>query len=102
MSGICGVCEPGALFHKATVDAMLAALAVPSDLESEAWAGGSVALGVSRRWSEQHLASIPDLQIASNSDLIDLRELKAEAKRSGIDPAGLTSAELLGWAYKSA
>jgi len=102
MSGICGVCEPGALFDQPTVDAMLAALAVPGDLQREALAGRSFAMGVSRRWPEQQLASIPGVQIASNSDLIDLRELKALVKRSGIDPAALTSAELLGWAYKLA
>lgn len=102
MSGICGVCEPGALFHKATADAMLAALAVPGDLEREALAGRSVALGVSRRWPEQQLAHVPSLQIACNTDLIDLRELKAHVDRSGIDSTALTIAELLGWAYKFA
>jgi asparagine synthase (glutamine-hydrolysing) len=100
MSGICGVCEPGAVLQRGCVEAMVGSLARHGETGRETAAGPSIALGVARRWPGQQLASIPGVRIAANTDLIDTAELNLLARRSGLDPAILTTVELLAWAYK--
>jgi asparagine synthase (glutamine-hydrolysing) len=79
---------------------MLDRLALPGDSQREVLASRSVTFGVSRRWPEQQLASIPGIQIAISTDLLDTSELKALINRNGVDAAILTTAELLAWGYK--
>ncbi len=55
MSGICGIHQPGADFSAASIEAMLAALAMPGESAREGVAGKSAALGVARRWDFQQV-----------------------------------------------
>jgi asparagine synthase (glutamine-hydrolysing) len=78
MSGICGIHQPGADVSPASIEAMLAALAMPGESAREITAGKSAALGVARRWDFQQLGSEEGLRIAVDADLINLKELFAQ------------------------
>jgi asparagine synthase (glutamine-hydrolysing) len=78
MSGICGIHQPGADVSPASIEAMLAALAMPGESGHEITAGKSAALGVARRWDFQQLGSEEGLRIAVDADLINLKELFAQ------------------------
>jgi asparagine synthase (glutamine-hydrolysing) len=78
MSGICGIHQPGADVSPASIEAMLAALAMPGESAREITAGRSAALGVARRWDFQQLGSEEGLRIAVDADLINLKELFAQ------------------------
>ena len=83
MSGICGIHQPGADFSPSSLEAMLAALAMPGESARETAAGKSAALGVARRWDFQQVASEYGLRVALDADLINLQELSASEKQSG-------------------
>src|SRR5271154_7600475 len=78
MSGICGIHQPGADVSPASIEAMLAALAMPGESARETTAGKSAALGVARRWDFQQVGSEDGLRIAVDADLINLKELFAQ------------------------
>jgi len=75
MSGICGIHQPGADVSPASIEAMLAALAMPGESARETTAGKSAALGVARRWDFQQVGSEDGLRVAVDADLINLKDL---------------------------
>lgn len=99
MSGICGICQPGATFTGSSLEPMLAALALPGEPRSRAIAGESAAMGVSPRWTFQQVAEISGLRIAVDADLTNPKELASELLRDGVDPSGMALAEQLASLY---
>ncbi|MGB9336406.1 MAG: hypothetical protein WCB14_15470, partial [Candidatus Acidiferrales bacterium] len=93
MSGICGIHQPGADFSPPSIEAMLAALALPGESARESVAGKSAALGVARRWDFQQVAPEDGLHIAVDADLINLRELAAQIGEPNA-AAGIATASL--------
>src|ERR1700683_742938 len=75
MSGICGICQPGAMLDRGRLDAMLRAASLPGESGYERIAGSSVALGVSRRWSFQQTATVGNVKIAVDADLYNYDEI---------------------------
>jgi asparagine synthase (glutamine-hydrolysing) len=90
MSGICGIHQPGADVSPASIEAMLAALAMPGESARETASGKSAALGVARRWDFQQVASEDGLRIAVDADLINLKDLFTQIGES--NPATTTGA----------
>jgi asparagine synthase (glutamine-hydrolysing) len=100
MSGICGICEPGRTLNSACIKAMLAALALPEESSQQTARGDSVALGVSRRWDFQQVATIPGVRIAADAELFNRQELAQVLKDRSFDPASVSPAELLARLYR--
>ena len=99
MSGICGICQPGAKFNGASLDAMLAALALPGESRPKGIAGNSAALGVSPRWAFQQVAEISGIRIAVDADLTNPAEIISELSREGLNSSAMTLAEQLASLY---
>ncbi len=99
MSGICGICQPGAEEAGASLGPMLSALALPGEPQRDAFGEKSVALGVARRWPFQQVAAIPGVRIAVDADLCNVPELAQELASEGLDASQMSLAELLGWLY---
>ena len=99
MSGICGICEPGAELRRSSLDAMFAGLALEGERPAQALAGGAMALGVSPRWSFQQVAAVPGVRIAADADLTNFSDLKRVISQKGHDVSRMTMAEVLAWMY---
>jgi asparagine synthase (glutamine-hydrolysing) len=99
VSGICGICQPGAMADRARLEAMLRAATLAGESGYERVAGESVALGVSRRWSFQQTASLPEVKIAIDADLYNLNEVNALLRGSAVDGASRSLAENLARLY---
>jgi asparagine synthase (glutamine-hydrolysing) len=100
MSGICGICEPGRTLNPASIQAMLAAFALPEESSQQTAAADSVALGVSRRWDFQQVAAIPGVRIAADAELFNRKEVAEALKDRNFDPASISNAELLARLYR--
>src|SRR5438270_5886227 len=71
MSGICGICEQGRVLTPMALTAMLDALALSDESQREVHAGSSIAVGVARRWAFQQTASIENITVAVDADLVN-------------------------------
>jgi asparagine synthase (glutamine-hydrolysing) len=92
MSGICGIFQPGADFSPSSIDAMLAALAMPGESPRESSAGKSAAFGVARRWDFQQVTSEGGLRVAVDADLINFSDLARQfGEPSPTSPASVAS-----------
>lgn len=99
MSGICGVCEPGAFWKSGELQPMLQACSQPSDHPSHAIGGAGIVLGVTPRWDFQSVASFADVTAAASADLTNLQFLKRETE-SLIGRPSTSTAELIAHLYK--
>lgn len=98
MSGISGICQPNRLFRQSFLEPMLKALVV-DDLETNAaLSGESVALGVSRRFSGQEIGCIGDVWVCADTDLLNIKSLKALAAAKGLGTSA-NVAELIASLY---
>jgi asparagine synthase (glutamine-hydrolysing) len=75
MSGIFGIFESGSQLSTAMLTPMLRASALEGESEQETGAGNSFAMGVSRRWKFQQLASVGGITVVADADLVDLPSL---------------------------
>jgi asparagine synthase (glutamine-hydrolysing) len=100
MSGICGICLPGAPLYRTALEPMLAALALPGDAGQDHLAERSIAMGVARRWTSEGIASIPGVFVATDADPCNLAELRADVGRHGVDASELSVAEIFAWLFK--
>ncbi len=99
MSGICGICEAGAELPRASLDAMLMALALPGDHRGEGYAGTSIALGAARRWESQEIAAVARVRLASDTDLTNWCALKRYLESKGMPASQMTRGDILAWLY---
>ncbi len=99
MSGICGICQPGVEFDRASLDAMLARVALPEDLRRDAATGKAAALGACQRWTFQQVAAIPGARVAVDADLNNLPQVAALLAEKDLDARQMSLAEQLGWLY---
>jgi asparagine synthase (glutamine-hydrolysing) len=99
MSGICGFCQPGAEASRARLDAMVMACSLPGESGQDGFAGNSIALGVSQRWSGQLIGSVSGIQIAVDADLHNLEELSPLLAGEGANIAQMSVAEVLARLY---
>lgn len=75
MSGICGICQHGAPLDRHDVEPMLAALALPGEVDHELASSPSACFGVARRWPFQQVATIDGLAIAADAEIYNRKEL---------------------------
>jgi asparagine synthase (glutamine-hydrolysing) len=99
VSGICGICQPGAKVASESLDAMLSAMALPEESRPETIAGRSVAVGVSRKWAFQQVAEVSGVRIAVDADLTNVAELAGQFSGGGLDRSGISLAEQLALLY---
>jgi asparagine synthase (glutamine-hydrolysing) len=100
MSGICGIYEPVGAVSSAKIRAMLSALALPGESQSETPGNDFPLMGVSRRWDFQQVAAIPGIRIAADAELFNRQTLAESLTPGGFDPASLSPAELLAQLYR--
>lgn len=99
MSGICGICHPGADISRASIEAMLTGLVFRPETCQHSLAGRSAALGVAQRWPTQQIAAIPGVRIALDADLHNVPELSRTLAFENVDVSKLSLAELVGHLY---
>jgi asparagine synthase (glutamine-hydrolysing) len=99
VSGICGICDPGAEVSRAALDAMLAVLTLPGEKGCQRVAGRSVALAAARRWETQEAGTTDRLQVAADTDLTNWQEVRAYLDGKGIAPNALSRIEALAHLY---
>jgi asparagine synthase (glutamine-hydrolysing) len=99
MSGICGICEPGADLSRQSLAPMLTATAVSGELPPEGLSGRAAAMGVVRRWPFQQIAEISGVRIAVDADLYNLKPLTDFLGGQGLDPSSMSLAEQLARLY---
>ncbi len=100
MSGICGICQPGAAFSKADLEPMLSSLALSKDQCSKAVEGPSAALGVVQRWLGQEAAQVDGVRIAVDGDLLGADSLRKLLQDKGIVNEDVSQATLLARLYR--
>ena len=100
MSGICGICQFDRESDSSSLEPMLSALAIAPAERATSTAERSIALGVARRWAGQEVATIPGIRIAIDSDLLNIKELKARLATRGVDTGAATLAECLAYLYE--
>ncbi len=98
MSGICGICQPGAAISRKRLRGMVEACSLPGDLNSESSAGNSIAFGVCRRGSGQQIGRIAEVQVAVDADLYSAKEISV-AFQSEADSRQIPLAEMLAHLY---
>jgi len=99
VSGICGICQPGAEISRARIDRMCTALAMPGESKSGLRSGNSAVFGVSSRWPFQQVGAIEGVRVAVDADLYNLAELDELLKREGFDPTRMELAEKVACLY---
>jgi asparagine synthase (glutamine-hydrolysing) len=99
VSGICGICQPGAEISRARIDRMSTALAMPGESKSALASGHSAAFGASSRWPFQRVGAIEGVRVAVDADLYNIGELDELLKREGFDPTRMELAEKLARLY---
>lgn len=98
MSGICGICQSGRRFNQGYIRPMLAGVAVDDVETQESTAGESFTLAVSRRFPGQDIGSTAGVWVVADTDLINLKALRAAVEKEGW-PAPSTTADLLALMY---
>lgn len=78
---------------------MLAALALPGELQRESLGGRAAAIGVARHWQFQQIAEIPGIRIAVDVDLCGHAEVADLLRRHGLDPSRMPLGEQLARLY---
>lgn len=99
MSGICGICEPGAEVPRGTLEAMLKALALQGEKRSQSYSGRSIALGAASRWDSQEIGAIERIRIAADADLTNWQDLQTYLESKNVPASQITRAESLAWLY---
>lgn len=74
MSGICGICEPGAPAPRLPVSAMIPGLLLSGDEEVRTASHISCAFGLASNWSGQQLGQIPGVEVALDGDLLKVEK----------------------------
>ena len=100
MSGICGICEPGASWQPGELQPMLQACGQVSDQSGRVVGGRSVLFGMKPHWHFQSLASGDNLVVAASADLTNLKALKLEAE-TGLERPSASTAALIGRLYRT-
>jgi asparagine synthase (glutamine-hydrolysing) len=78
---------------------MLASLAVGGEAEPSAISGDFAAVAVCPRWKGQQVAHVANVQIAIDSDFIDLQPALQRLTQEGLMPSELTVAQQVAWLY---
>jgi len=99
MSGICGICQPGRAVSAASIEMMLAGLALPGESSLHTSGEDSIALGVSRFWDFQQAAAVPGVRIAADAELLNRLELAKYVSEGRQAASSFTTAELLAHLY---
>jgi asparagine synthase (glutamine-hydrolysing) len=99
MSGICGMCEVGREFNESSITGMLDAMTFAGESERDVFAGGSVVIGVARRWPFQQAATIDGISVAVDADLIDFVPVAEALSISVADASAMPIAELVSRLY---
>ncbi len=100
MSGICGICEPGAPSSRLTLAPMISALQFPGDVSSHGSIGPSAALGVASKWFGQQVGEIPGVRVAVDGDLLRVERWTVELERQGLQLEHLSLAQRIAWLYR--
>src|SRR5439155_5484209 len=100
MSGIFGICHPGAIIAQRELEPMLAALALPDELDREFAASSSACLGVARRWPFQQAAVIEGVAIAVDAEIYDRQELVSSLRDADNGASEFPLAVLLAHLYR--
>jgi asparagine synthase (glutamine-hydrolysing) len=100
VSGICGICEPGADVSRKQVGAMLSRLSLQGEAAPHETTGTSIGLGTAPRWNSQEIAEIEDVRLACDTDLTNWRELRGYLEDKGTPASQLGRGEVLAWLYK--
>ena len=98
MSGICGICEPGAAAKSLPIEAMLAHLDIGGETRATISSAGFSA-GVSQRFRDQHVGEFGGIRVAVDADIWNFRAATDAAVKSGDAPPGCSSAELIAALY---
>ncbi|MGB8661288.1 MAG: asparagine synthase-related protein [Candidatus Acidiferrum sp.] len=99
MSGICGICEPGEELSRAALDAMLGALSLSVQVDTQRNTGRSIALGAARRWDAQEVGAIENVHLAGDTDLTNWPDLRTYLESKDIPASPLSRSEVLAWLY---
>lgn len=86
--------------NPAGIESMLAALSLTGEASHITSGGDSISLGVSRRWDFQQVASIREVRVAADAELLNRRELTLSLKEQNFDPTLLSTAELIARLYR--
>src|SRR5690349_11687570 len=100
MSGIFGVCQPGATIFQRELEPMLASLSLPDEAGHEFASFPSACLGVARRWAFQQTATIPGYAIALDAEIYNRQELASFVHPSGGNGSDYPLAVLLAMLYR--
>jgi asparagine synthase (glutamine-hydrolysing) len=100
MSGIFGICEPGATIFQRELEPMLAAVALRDEADHDFVSVPSACLGVARRWPFQQSATIPGYAVAVDAEIYNQPELRSLVSASGGSASDYPLAVLLAKLYR--
>ncbi|MGB2589325.1 MAG: asparagine synthase-related protein [Candidatus Acidiferrum sp.] len=99
MSGICGICRPGAEISKASLEPMLSSLVVSDEAAAGILSGRSVGLGVLPRFPGQQVAEVAHVRVALDSDFVDLQSARKRLSAESLSPSEMSLADQVAWLY---
>jgi asparagine synthase (glutamine-hydrolysing) len=98
MSGICGICEPGAPAQSLRIEAMIAQLDLGGETRASIASDGFSA-AVSQRWRDQQVGEFGGVRVAVDADLWNFRAVGDAAVKAGDAPPSSSAAELIAALY---
>jgi asparagine synthase (glutamine-hydrolysing) len=100
VSGICGICEPGAPESRLNLAPLFAELSLPSDARGRGIPASSVSLGAVSRWPGQQCGEIPGVRLALDADLLRVDRWTSRLEREGLPLERLSLAQRVAWLYR--
>lgn len=99
MSGICGICRPGAEIGIHSLEPMLSSLVVSDETAASTLSGRSAAFGVLPRFPGQQVADVAHVRVAIDSDVFGLQAAHKLLAAEGLSPSEMTLADQVAWLY---
>jgi len=100
VSGICGICEPGAPRGRLNLAPLFAGLMLPGDAAGKGTAAPSLSMGTVSRWPGQQTGEIPGVRLALDADFLRVDRWNGWLEREGLPLERLSLAERVAWLYR--